>query len=646
LVATIAEQPFTVARTPVSSWTFAIRVWLAMILALFVSFWLQLEAPASAAVTVGILAEPTRGQALDKACFRLLGTIVGVTASIAITGLFSQERDLILAAFAVWIGICVFAANLLDGYRAYAAVLSGYTVALIATQQIDTPQHVFESGMARGAAIAVGIVSMAIVNTLMDAPDRHPRLMAQLAAIRRRVRDYASAAFRGEPDNSTTFLTLLREIVALRPEIASVALESSSGSVRSVAARSTAVGLIAELQAARILNSGPVDVDNTACDQPRAALERADDSVLPARRLPGLVAGRERVRVVETEASAWAARELLRRDEQVRQDLLALRSARWPLRAWRAPLYRSYRTAVESGVRAALWLAIASVFYVWAGWPAASVSLSFVALIIGLGATTPSARGFSAITLIGTPIAAVLTGILEFIILNGADAFPLLAIAMAPFTISAAVLMKSQNPLWSSLGRVNLLFLPIILSPSNPQTYNPQSFLFTSLFLVAAASLLLAAQTLIPPVSDDERRMRLLAEARSELQEPADQNGEAPEEATFRDASRIGQFLAVGGAQDGRALAEMLSCFDQSAMVRLCDAKLTQLAHGPLATLADEARAAIVERDTPTLRTIARQLREMAPQTDSIEADAAACLVLTSKILDRGSGVDFSQEAT
>ena len=138
MVAIVSEQPFTVANIPLSSWSFAIRVWLAMILALFVSFWLQLEAPASAAVTVGILAEPTRGQALDKAGFRLFGTIVGVTASIAITGLFSQARDLILAAFAVWIGICVFAANLLDGYRAYAAVLSGYTVAIIATQQIDT----------------------------------------------------------------------------------------------------------------------------------------------------------------------------------------------------------------------------------------------------------------------------------------------------------------------------------------------------------------------------------------------------------------------------------------------------------------------------------------------------------------------------
>ncbi len=101
VVATTAEEPFTVATIPVNSWSFAIRVWLATILALFVSFWLQLESPTTAALTVGILAEPTRGQALDKAGFRLLATVVGVTASIAISGLFAQARVLILAAFAM-----------------------------------------------------------------------------------------------------------------------------------------------------------------------------------------------------------------------------------------------------------------------------------------------------------------------------------------------------------------------------------------------------------------------------------------------------------------------------------------------------------------------------------------------------------------
>src|SRR5262249_27959075 len=145
MVATAARLPFSMAKIPSSSWTFAVRVWLATVLALFVAFWLQLEAPSTAAVTVAILAEPTRGQALEKAAFRLLATIVGVMASIAITGPFSQARDLLLAATSVWLGLCVFAAKLLDGYRAYAAVLSGYTVGVIAIQQIDNPQNVFDA---------------------------------------------------------------------------------------------------------------------------------------------------------------------------------------------------------------------------------------------------------------------------------------------------------------------------------------------------------------------------------------------------------------------------------------------------------------------------------------------------------------------
>ena len=151
---------------------------------------------------------------------------------------------------------------------------------------------------------------------------------------------------------------------------------------------------------------------------------------------------------------------------------------------------------------------------------------------------------------------------------------------------------------------------------------------------------MLAAQTLIPPVSDEKRRMRLLAEARSELHQRVHPNGEAAEEATFRDASRIDQFLGAGGAQDGRALAGMVSCFDQSAMLRLCDTKLMQFAGGPLASLVDEAGAAIVKRDTATLRAVASRFREQALQEDSIEADVAACLVMTSNILDEVSGVD------
>ena len=274
-------RPLRFAGVSVSAWAFGIRIWMAVVVALAASFWLELEAPSTAAITVAILAAPTRGQALEKACYRLLATLIGVTVAIAIVGLFSQARDLILAAFAAWLGLCVYAAGLLDGNRAYAAVLSGYTVALIAIQQMDTPQHVFESGVARGAAIAVGIVALAVVNDLLAAPDSHPQLASQLAALHRRVRDYAKAIIRDEAIDSATAAGLLRDIAALRAEVASLATESASGSIRSAAARSTAVALVAELHAARALDVLPVTTHPAFRDLMASALDRRSSEPSP-----------------------------------------------------------------------------------------------------------------------------------------------------------------------------------------------------------------------------------------------------------------------------------------------------------------------------------------------------------------------------
>src|ERR1700757_4899052 len=139
MTAVVDRHPIVFAGLPLKSWAFAVRIWLAVIAALYVSFWLELEAASSAAVTVAILALPSRGDVMEKAAFRLLATVVGVAPSIAIVGLLTQSGALLLGVFAAWLAICVYAVGLLDGNRAYAAALSGYTVGIIAVQQIDNP---------------------------------------------------------------------------------------------------------------------------------------------------------------------------------------------------------------------------------------------------------------------------------------------------------------------------------------------------------------------------------------------------------------------------------------------------------------------------------------------------------------------------
>jgi uncharacterized membrane protein YccC len=528
-------RPLSIAGVPMGAWAFGIRIWLAVVVALLASFWLELEAPSSAAVTVAILAVPTRGQALDKAVYRSIATLIGVTASLAITGIFSQTRDLLLAALAGWTGLCVYAAGLMDGTRAYAAVLSGYTVALIAIQQLDTPEHVFEGGMARGAAIAVGIVAIAIVNDVLAAPDNHPQLASRLAALHGRVRDYANAMFQDVASDTIAAAGLLRDVAALHPDLTSLASESANGTVRGAAARGTVVALVAAVSAARALKALPLTAD-----------------------------------------TGMAARDLALRDAQVRDGLTALGTGTRPRRAWRTPLYRSHEIAAAAGIRAAACIALAAVFLVWAGWPTAEFSLSLVVVVIGLGATTPSPNGFTVIAFVVAPIAAALAGTLEFVVLNGVNEFALLALALAPFVIGTAVLSTRSNPVLASLGRLSLVFMLVIFAPSNPPAYDPQSFLFTSLFLCVGIALLLAAQMLIPTESSERRQNWILTSARRDFERVLSRRdrGLAPEEAMFRDATRIAQIPASAtNPRDSAVLAEALSYFDRAAAIRLARAQ-------------------------------------------------------------------------
>src|SRR5262249_50184595 len=77
---------------------------------------------------------------------------------------------------------------------------------------------------------------------------------------------------------------------------------------------------------------------------------------------------------------AWALSEMLQTDEEVRQNLVALNSGMRPPRTWRAPLYRSNRIAIETGIRASAQFAVASALFALAGWADTSIALSIVVL--------------------------------------------------------------------------------------------------------------------------------------------------------------------------------------------------------------------------------------------------------------------------
>jgi uncharacterized membrane protein YccC len=628
---------------PVSAWTFALRTWVALMLSLYVAFWLQLENASFAAVTVGILSLQTRGQAYQKALYRLLLTAVGVIASIIIAGLFAQARDLFVIAYASWLGLCVYAGGLLDGNRAAGVVIAGFTEAFVAVVQIDSPQNIFLTGVDRGAVIAVGIVALALVNDVFLAPNLHAILSGKLAAVHERARTFALAILRGESADPIHSANLLREITGFHPDITALVIESSAGWARGAAARTAAVALVAEVSAAGALAS----LSSTTLTSLRSALARALADVPGEDGSALRLHLQQRMQVGDGNPYdalfASHALNLLSQDQRAQKAIEDLKADRRPPCHVRTPIYRSRRAAARNAFRAFLAVLIAAILFTLGDWPFASFGLALVGTFVALSAVAPSPRMFVANAAVAIPIAALLAGVTQFVILDGVDQFPLLAIGMAPSVLGAALLFTLPNARISSIGILVLVYFPILLAPANPQDYNPQTYLYRSFLAITAVILVFAVLWTILPTSDDLRRRWYLTSAQQELRDLL--AGRRPrhrdDDALFRDADRIGQLAALKPADgDERRddLRQALNIFGLAAAIRRSRTALAKLSGRTDTHLIEDGYSALAAGDGLRLREAASALAsstaaqldqngEAAARTMTVDLNWAAFLI-------------------
>ncbi|MGF3025739.1 FUSC family protein [Methylobacterium aquaticum] len=550
---------------PLASWAYALRIWLAMMLALYAGFWLQLESASSAAVTVAILAQPRRGQALSKAAYRFLGTLVGFAVAILFTALFGQDRVEMLVAFATWMGLCVFVANYLQGTKAYGAMLSGYTVAIIAINTIDAPQSAFESGLARVAAITLGILSITVINDALGAPNVFPDLSAGMAKARDAVRAFVRRAIQDGDPGPEAAADAMRLVAAPRDAIGVVATEFHDGKNRAAGARSAVASLFASVAAARSFAL--------------AVARSGDPGGLRARVLAGLDGDREALPELVARLDALAAGgetdpdavlrhrraiDLLRQDRLAEDGIAALETGREPLRDMRLPVHRDFPDALRNAARVVITVAISAALFVLSGWPATSAALLQVSAFAALASINPNPIGFATGALWGMPLAALCAGAVEFLVLDGGQGFPLLAIAMAPVIVTACLL--SLRPGTASLGFILLVFFPVVLSPANPQPYNPESYLNASvLFCVSGLILFLVTRIVLPTTNAHRRRWSLRA-ARADVIEALSGEPQEADERVNLDADRVVQFAGWAGTAGAVRRAALRHAFALAAL--------------------------------------------------------------------------------
>lgn len=500
------------AGVPLAKWAFALRIWLAMMVALYCAFWLQLDSASSSAVTVAILALPRRGQAFQKALYRFGATIVGVIASIVITAVFTQSRDLFIVAFAAWMALAVYVATCYDGTRAYGAVLSGYTVAIVAVMQIDSPQNVFMAGLSRFAVVSLGIASLALINDVFAAPEVYPEVRQRLLAAHDATCELIRSLLRGEDPGPDRTVQVLGQITGCRLDILALSSENPKGTPRCEAAKSAAAAMVGSISAARAYAMLSRRLPHEPGLPPVEAIEDCDPKPIEAA-LDVEMAKNEPSpdRVLALHCALYLAE----RRRLAAEELAAMQRADWPQRGLDLPIHHDRELARRSAARVFIAICVSAVLFIQSSWPMTSVSFSLIGVLAGLSSTTPDPKVFAKGALIAMPLAVVIAGITEFLILDGTDQFPLLALGMAPAIFFACFLIL--HPKLGGLGLLLLVFTPVIFPPSNPQSYNPQAYVLTGCLATAAVMVFAMLLIFILPTTDRDRRRWMVNAARRDL---------------------------------------------------------------------------------------------------------------------------------
>lgn len=135
--------------------TFA--AWLAFTLAVL----LGIENAYWAAMPIWVVAQPTRGLLLERAIYRVLGTLVGAITGFAILALPQPQIQLLL--FSTAIALYAGMTHLLRGTSAYGVLMAGITVAVVVLPAMLAPDHSWDLAWARVQCTLIGVVVVTIV---------------------------------------------------------------------------------------------------------------------------------------------------------------------------------------------------------------------------------------------------------------------------------------------------------------------------------------------------------------------------------------------------------------------------------------------------------------------------------------------------
>ena len=524
--------------------TFTINNFIAAGLALYISFAANLPRPYWAVLTVYITAQPLTGALRSKAAYRIIGTIIGAAAMVAMVPNLVDSPLILSTAIAGWVGGCLYISLLDRTPRSYIFLLSGYTAAFVGFPIVNTPEAAFDTAVARVEEITVGILCATLIHSIFFPREVTVALLARITAFLGHARAFASAAILGVPDSQEQRERgqLAADMTELKILATHLPFDTSNLRPRqnAVQALRDRLSLILPLVAAvedrlgvlRALNALPGDLDALLrqgaayLSNPESTRDEADDLIAQslANVTPLDAARPETVwpQMLRTSAAVRLA-ELV---ETWRDSLVLAAFVRDPDTAppgidtllrqgGRRPLHSDHVLAALSAWAAFVAVLTPCLIWILGAWPDGASAALFAAVGASFFAALDDPAPAISLFLFGAVISILIAAFYLFAVLPAIDGFTMLVIALGPFYLVTGY-MQAEPAL---LLRAMPLILGFTGSIALQETYdaNFAAFANSSTALIIGLGMALWSTQLFRSVGAAFSARRIVRAARRDL---------------------------------------------------------------------------------------------------------------------------------
>ena len=523
-----------------STWTYSLRAACATCLAFYISFSLNLDGSHWALTTCYIVgSERESGRILAKSVARIVGTLVGATASFVLVNAFAQEGVLFICWFAVWLSVCVFFSHHERGHWAYAWVLSGYTTAIVGIPAALTPVLAFDIISSRAENIIIGVLCMGTVSMIALPESVRPRLMKLVKATDQQLFQLLSSCLCLECDPSRlgrALKTLTANGVSIEDlrfafafeetgtgfsranlgrfhlECLDVAHSSGSLNLHLLSIR----GLLADgelpcLRRAlhRVHQALLASFHSLQDDKPRAVYAQLDQE-LKELHSAGCISVAENWRELPTETEVVGIVQVRRLMARL-VNYLETRSALFtegpgirPASAAKITTPIDTYVAAMAALRVLVTVWSAAFFWIVTAWPAGDTFLTWVGLASCRYVIAPSPARATAAAFRGMLIAALPTYLITFYLMPQMDGFTMFVLALLPFLFFGVGIGTSlRRPV--EVGAA-ILLIAEGLDPANEMQYDVVAFFNGVLATILGVGTVFLTHRLVFPGLANQRK--------------------------------------------------------------------------------------------------------------------------------------------